>query len=126
MASMTLKNRRSSIGALPLAATLALLLAAGPAHAATCGTEQPKSGGQVFRIKASGTTCRVARFVAGEWFAKQSKDGSASRVTDQQDRRWSCRIVRRATGTDPGYYPYTDVQCARGSRPAVVKFSLRS
>jgi hypothetical protein len=123
---MTITGRRFSIAGPALATTLALLLGASPAQAATCGTEQAKSGGRVFRIKASGTTCRVARFVAGEWFAEQSRSGSAPRVIDQQDRSWSCRIVRRATGTDPGYYPYTDVRCARGSRPAVVRLSLRS
>jgi hypothetical protein len=123
---MTITRRHFSIAAPALATMLALMLGASSAQAATCGTEQAKSGGQVFRIKSSGTTCRVARFVAGKWFAKQSQRGSAPRVTDQQDRSWSCRIVRRATGTDPGYYPYTDVRCGRGSRPTVVRFSLRS
>jgi hypothetical protein len=120
-----LANRFVGLAALVAAAAVVMLTADG-ARAASCGTERSQSGLEIFRIKPSGTTCRVARSVAGAWDSKQSQGKSASRVTDVQDRHWSCKIVRAATGTDPGFYPYTDVRCARGGRPMVVRFSLRS
>lgn len=90
----------------------------------SCGTERTRSGGIVFRVQAVKTACPTARSVAGRWYSVQSHVSSAPVVFDAQNRRWRCRITERATGTDPGYNPYTSVQCLR--RDNVVRFKLRS
>jgi hypothetical protein len=113
----------------PLVICAALLLslwASAPVSAATraCGTERALSHGAVFKVTATGTTCKTAKQVAGGWYNVQSEGGSARYVFDERERRWRCRITERATGTDPGYNPYTSVRCVRG--PAAVRFKLRS
>jgi hypothetical protein len=89
------------------------------AWAVSCGSERARSGGIVFKIRTTGAVCRTGKDVAGRWYRAQS-----SRVRDRNDRVWRCRITREATGTDPGYNPYTSVRCERGAK--VVRFKLRS
>jgi hypothetical protein len=97
-----------------------------PAAAATrkCGTEGAASHGRVFAVQATNTTCRTAKNVAGGWFNVQSHDGTAPSVYDTSGNRWRCRVTEEATGTDPGYNPYTKVRCVRRSK--VARFKLRS
>lgn len=114
---------------LPIAVLVAILAATllpAMATAATrsCGTERALSQGAVFAIKATGTTCKTAKQVAGGWYNVQSQGESGRKVYDSKGRRWSCRITEEATGTDPGYNPYTRIRCARGK--SVVRFKLRS
>ncbi len=108
------------------AAVFALLLLPTTAPAATrsCGKEKAISGGQVFAIKATRTTCKTAKQVAGGWFNLQANGESARKVYDAKGRLWRCRVTEEATGTDPGYNPYSKVRCSRGKR--VVRFKLRS
>ena len=96
------------------------------ASAATrsCGVERPLSGGAIFRVKATNTRCKTAKQVAGGWWNVTSHGHSGRVVYDGDGRRWRCRITERATGTDPGYIPYTSVRCPR--RKAVVRFKQRS
>jgi hypothetical protein len=94
------------------------------AAARSCGTESHVSGGSVFRVKAQRATCRVAKQVAGGWYNVQSQGDPADQIYDRKGRRWSCRITEHATGTDPGYNPFTRVRCAR--QASVVRFLLRS
>jgi hypothetical protein len=111
--------------ALAFVVTTLSFVAVAPASAATgCGTERRLSDGRVFRVKAHHANCRTAKDVAGGWFHVQSTGGSGRKVYDRQARLWRCRIVRKATGTDPGYNPYTVVRCTRGSK--IVSFKLRS
>jgi hypothetical protein len=105
---------------------LSAVAAATPAHAATrsCGTETALSRGAVFKIAATGVACVTAKSVAGGWYNVQSQGKSGRVVFDFKRRRWSCRITEHATGTDPGFIPYTSIRCAR--RSSVVRFKLRS
>jgi len=106
----------------------ALLLALGtpvPAQARTsCGTEMAKSSGQIFGVIAGGVTCTTAKAVAGGWFARTSRNRPGRTVADQRGRPWTCRVTARATGTDPGFEPFTHVRCTR--HRAVVRFRQRS
>lgn len=97
---------------------LAFVTAASPgtAEARSCGTTTTTGGLQAFAISASNTTCRVARQVAGAY--------NGATVRDDSGRRWRCRVTREATGTDPGYYPFTHVRCSRANK--VIAFKLRS
>ena len=96
------------------------------ASAATrsCGVERALSSGAIFRVKATNTSCKTARQVAGGWWNVTSHGHSGQVVYDGDGRRWRCRVTERATGTDPGYIPYTSVRCTR--RKAVVQFKQRS
>ncbi len=110
-----------------LCTALLIVSAAPPAASAStrsCGTERALSDGAIFRVKATGTTCKVAKEVAGGWWNVTSNGGSGRVVTDGSRRRWRCRVTERATGTDPGYIPYTSVRCARGRK--IVRFQQRS
>jgi|tagenome__1003787_1003787.scaffolds.fasta_scaffold20075504_2 hypothetical protein len=111
--------------AVALAAGLTMLVSLADADArVSCGTETALSSGQIFRIVAGGVGCTTAKAVAGGWFNVQSQGKSGRTVFDQRQKRWSCRVTERATGTDPGFIPFTSVRCTRGS--AVVRFKLRS
>lgn len=102
---------------LPVSAAMAVMAA--PASASvTCHPRFAGTGAgglAVVDVRAAGTTCRVARRVA------IASNGHRARVAGHT---WSCRITRRSTGSDPGYYPYTDVTCRRGDR--AVKFHWSS
>jgi hypothetical protein len=106
----------------------ALLAYALPAEASagmrSCGTERALSDGAVFKIRAKKATCATAKQVGGGWYELQSQGESAKYIHDADDRRWKCRVTEEATGTDPGYNPYTSVRCAHGGR--LVTFKLRS
>ena len=106
--------------------SLVALPTASASAAKICGTETRQSSGQIFKIRAVATPCYIAKDVAGEWFVAQQSASDPSRVTvrDQHNRRWRCRVTQHATGTDPGYVPYTSVRCTR--RYAIVKFKMRS
>jgi hypothetical protein len=104
---------------------LALVCAAAPAQArVSCGTETARSSGQIFRVVGGGVDCRTAKAVAGAWFDVTSHGKSGRVITDQRRRHWTCRVTERATGTDPGYIPFTSVRCTR--HRAVVRFQQRS
>ena len=94
--------------------TLALALAfpAG-ASAATCGSLTASNGLRV-SVVASNVGCMEARRVASTW----------SRTWARKVRSYSCRVTREATGTDPGFEPYTYARCQRGRR--VIKMKLAS
>lgn len=114
-------------GIVAIVCALAMIEVAVPtAEAATqpCGTEKALSHGQVFLVRASNVSCATAKSVAGGWFNVQAQRGSAPSVFDSKQRRWACRIVEAATGTDPGFIPYTSVRCSR--KTGVVRFKLRS
>ncbi len=112
--------------ALSTVAGFVLALPAPALAAKKCGTETRQSGGQVFKIEAVGVRCYIAKDVAGEWFVAQQRASNPNRVPvrDQHNRRYRCRITQHATGTDPGYNPYTSVRCTR--RYVVIKFKMRS
>jgi hypothetical protein len=96
-----------------------------PAQArVSCGTEKAISSGQIFRVVAGGVGCTTAKAVAGAWFEAMSNGKSGRAVIDQRHERWTCRVTQRATGTDPGYIPFTSVRCTR--HRAVVRFKQRS
>src|SRR5688572_27026556 len=94
------------------------------AAARACGAEWAMSDGRLFRIKATRTTCRTAKQVAGGWYNVQSHGGDARKIYDAKGRRWRCRVTEEATGTDPGYNPYTRVRCTRERK--LIRFKLRS
>src|SRR4051812_23624492 len=106
--------------ALALAAVLGL---ASTAEAKSCGGQLagPTSGLGIVQVTAVGVGCATAKNVA-QGFDNISGGGAKTRVTihDSRGRRWRCRITERATGTDPGYNPFTSVRCARSS--SVVRF----
>jgi hypothetical protein len=104
---------------------LALICAAAPAQArVSCGTETAKSSGQIFRVVAGGVGCKTAKAVAGAWFDVTSHGKPGRVIADERRKRWICRVTERATGTDPGFNPYTSVRCTRHG--AVVRFQQRS
>jgi hypothetical protein len=108
-------------------AALAVALVAPSSAAAkttTCGPERALSGGAVFMVRATNTACSTAKGVAGRWYHVQSSVGTAPTVFDAKNHRWQCRITEAATGTDPGFNPYTSVRCSR--RQSIVRFKLRS
>jgi hypothetical protein len=108
-----------------VAGCLTLVWVAAPAQArVSCGTETARSSGQIFRIVAGGVDCQRAKAVAGAWFDVTSKGKSGRVITDQHRKRWTCRVTERATGTDPGFNPYTSIRCTRHG--AVVRFQQRS
>lgn len=116
-------NRRATV-TIVCALALAQVEGSTAQAAQSCGTEKTLSHGQVFMVRASGVSCATAKSVAGGWFNVQAQRGPAPSVFDSKQRRWTCRIVEAATGTDPGFIPYTSVRCAR--KTAVVRFKLRS
>jgi hypothetical protein len=124
----TPRMRPRRVGAIvPVVLLLGTVCSPPVASAATsCGTERALSGGRVFRVRATGANCTTAKAVAGGWFNVQNQSGedAARTVFDQRRRRWKCRVTEEATGTDPGFIPFTSVQCTR--RGSVVKFKLRS
>ena len=85
-----------------------------------CGTERGVWKGQIFDVRAEHIGCKTALQVAGGWLFT----GQKSKVYDSAGRAWRCRITERATGTDPGFNPYTHVRCARAR--SVVRFKMRS
>ena len=109
-----------------LLAGVLLVLPAGSALAAprSCGVETALSQGRIFTVKATRTKCETAKAVTGGWFNLQAHGASAKRVYDGRGRRWACRVTEEATGTDPGYNPYTHVRCSR--KRSGVRFLLRS
>jgi hypothetical protein len=114
--------KRYALAALAVAMAVPSTAAAKPKP---CGVEHRLSGGVVFMIRATNTSCTTATDVAGRWYNVQSHGtGKAPTVFDVKDRRWQCRITEKATGTDPGYNPYTSVRCSR--RTSIVRFKLRS
>jgi hypothetical protein len=120
-------NRRATATVVCALALVALAQIEGPtAQAATqsCGTEKTLSDGRVFMVRATSVSCATAKSVAGGWFNVQSQGSLPRVVFDSKQRRWACRVVEAATGTDPGFIPYTSVRCSR--KTAVVRFKLRS
>jgi hypothetical protein len=115
---------RSIAVALFALTTSVLLATQASAAPRSCGTETRISRGAVFAIEATRARCPVARTVAGGWYNVQAHGDSARWIYDRKGRRWFCRITRRATGTDPGYNPYTHVRCGR--KLSIVRFKLRS
>jgi hypothetical protein len=104
---------------------LAFICAAAPAQArVSCGTETARSSGQIFRIVAGGVGCKTAKAVVGAWFDVTSRGKPGRLIADQHGKHWVCRVTERATGTDPGFIPYTSVRCTR--HRAVVRFQQRS
>lgn len=114
----------------PVLVLVVLALTALPATASaakSCGVERAISEGRVFKVKAVRAKCKTAKDVAGGWYNVTSAGKSGKVVYDNHRpvrRRWGCRITERATGTDPGYTPYTSVRCSRKKK--VVTFKLRS
>ena len=111
--------------AVAAASWVLLVIAVAPVATASpaprrCGPENSISKGQVFDVRATRTTCRTALQVAGGWFFT----GQKHKIYDAAGRRWNCRVTEAATGTDPGYNPYTHVRCIRGDRR--VRFKMRS
>jgi hypothetical protein len=122
---MTKCNRAVRAGFAAVVGCLALSWTAGPAHGrVACGTEMARSSGQIFRIVGGGVGCRTAKALAGAWFDATSRGKPGRLVADQRGKRWACRVTQRATGTDPGFIPYTSVRCTR--HRAVVRFQQRS
>jgi hypothetical protein len=118
-------TRRMRGGSVLLVGCLLVICMPSPAEARVpCGTEQAVSSGQIFRVVASGVGCTTAKAVAGGWFGATSHGTSGRAVLDQRHKRWTCRVTQRATGSDPGYIPFTSVRCAR--HLAVVRFKQRS
>lgn len=106
-------------------ALTAFLLAAPSADAASgrCGSEKPRSKGAIVNVTVANVACSTGRLVGGEWYARQSQGRPRSGFT-VRGRTWRCRIIRRATGTDPGFVARTSVRCTAGR--AVVRFQMRS
>jgi hypothetical protein len=108
-----------------LVTLLAFLVSAAPAHAATtsCKGFQGSSLG-IIKIRATNVGCKTARSVARGWEFKSSHGASTKTIYDRHAHKWRCRITEEATGTDPGYNPYTRVRCTRAN--SVVRFALAS
>ena len=118
-------HRRPHRGGTLAMGCLLLIWMPTPAQArVSCGTEKAISSGQIFRVVAGGVGCTTAKAVAGAWFEAMSNGKSGRAVIDQRHERWTCRVTQRATGTDPGYIPFTSVRCTR--HRAVVRFKQRS
>ena len=115
---------RRALAVVLIAAIPSLSAATMTRGSASCGTERKYSAGAVFAITGAGVPCKSAKDVAGRWYDAQAEGDSGKKILDAKGRLWRCRITRRATGTDPGFNPYTSVRCARSS--AVVRFKLRS
>ena len=125
IAVMAKANRHPRAGGVLLAGCVLLICAPNPAQArVSCGTEKAISSGQIFRVVAGGVGCTTAKAVAGGWFDATSNGKSGRAVLDERHQRWNCRITQRATGSDPGYIPFTSVRCTRHG--AVVRFKQRS
>jgi hypothetical protein len=82
------------------------------------------SGGIVFVVQATNTTCATVKGAARRWYNVQSHDGTGPTVFGAKSHCWRCRITEAATGTDPGYNPYTFVRYSR--QDGIVRFKLRS
>ena len=110
--------------ALALAAVLGL---ASTAEAKSCRGQLtgPTSGLGIVQVTAVGVGCPTAKNVA-QGFDNISEGGAKSKanIHDSRGRRWRCRITERATGTDPGYNPFTSVRCVRSK--AVVRSKYAS
>jgi hypothetical protein len=119
-------GRTGTLLAALAAATALGLIVAVAAHAKTrsCGTEQARSRGAVFMIRATAVSCATAKHVAGSYYHEQSRGRSGRTILDPRGRRWTCKVTKRATGTDPGFEPYTSVRCSR--LHGTVRFKLRS
>jgi sugar/nucleoside kinase (ribokinase family) len=118
-------NRRPGGGSVLILGCLLVICRLSPAEArVACGTEKAISSGQIFRVVAGGVGCTTAKAVAGGWFDATLHGKSGRDVVDQRHKRWTCRVTERATGSDPGYIPFTSVRCAR--HRAVVRFKQRS
>jgi streptogramin lyase len=118
--------RRASVLLAGLVSVAALSLSplSAAAKTAACGAEQAQSQGAVFMIRATAVSCTTAKRVAGGYYHVQSGGRSGRTIVDPQGRRWTCRVTKRATGTDPGYEPYTSVRCSRVH--SELRFKLRS
>jgi hypothetical protein len=106
-----------------VAAALAAATFPGAAQAAPAMTKcKPRlagtgfSGLGVIDVRAAGVGCGMAKRVA------RASDGTQAVVAGV---RWSCRITKEATGTDPGSNPYSHVSCRRGTK-ALVRFKWAS
>jgi hypothetical protein len=102
-----------------------LAVAAVPASAAgdhRCGALSGADG-QVFHIRALGTSCAVARTVARTWYHQQQDADTESPVQDGKGRTWDCRIARSSPGSDTPQ-PYSKIRCTRAG--TVAAFWLRS
>ena len=99
--------------------------AAMPARASAkkCGDASGVSLG-IRDIVAERENCNTARQVAKGWEFKSSQGDDPSTVFDRRGRKWSCRVTKEATGTDPGFNPYTHVRCRRQAKR--VRFKLSS
>ena len=85
----------------------------------------PATGLGIIKLKVTGAVkCSTARLVARRFDRRIAKGKEKATVHDRKGRAWRCRITQHATGTDPGYIPYTSVRCDRGKRR--VKFKLAS
>jgi hypothetical protein len=113
--------RRYALAALAVASAVP---SSAVAKTTACGIEHALSGGVVFMVRATNAACATAKEVAGRWYNVQSHAGTAPTVFDAKNHRWRCRVTEEATGTDPGYNPYTSVRCSR--QDAIVRFKLRS
>lgn len=77
------------------------------------------NGTAAVEVRATGTTCTIARSVVRAW--GRNGDG---RARDSRGRTWRCRTTQTATGTDPGYVERTKVRCTRGR--SVIRFAVAS
>jgi hypothetical protein len=85
----------------------------------------PGTGLGIIKLKVTGKVkCSTARVVARRFDKRIAKGKEKATVHDRSGHAWRCRITQHATGTDPGYIPYTSVRCERGER--VVRFKLAS
>jgi hypothetical protein len=85
----------------------------------------PGTGLGIIKLKVTGKVkCSTARVVARRFDKQIARGKENGTVHDTAHHAWRCRITEHATGTDPGYIPYTSVRCERGKRR--VKFKLAS
>lgn len=103
---------------------VAVVLPSSASAARSCDPGPQVHALRLVSVTKKGTTCRTARQVAGGWINVTSSGESGREVFDAKGRRWGCRVTKPATGTDPGYNPYTHVKCTR--RAAVVRFKVGS
>jgi hypothetical protein len=110
---------------------LALVLsAAGTAEAADTRACKgvavgPGTGLAIIKVKVTGRVrCATAKSVARAFDRQVARGKDKATVHDPNGHAWRCRITQHATGTDPGYIPYTSVRCTRGERR--IRFKLAS
>jgi hypothetical protein len=121
------KESRKLIGSLAVAVAL-MFAPAAEATAKTCGSVRTAPQGLGVDITKTNVACKRAWNVAfgfdnAGWEQVSPESNDQAVIYDPQGREWTCRVTAWATGTDPGYQPFTKVRCKRPNRFVRFRFS---